>query len=63
MRLMLMRWLLSPITSWHAYRLVAASEGQMDFDAAWRRARLASHPDELPYRQRGHQAADGHGPR
>lgn len=61
MRLNLMRWLLSPIISWHAYRLSAASRGQLDFDTAWRRARIASHPDELPYQQHGHRAPSGRG--
>lgn len=55
MRLTLMRCLLSPVTSWQAHRMVRASGGRMDFDVAWRRIRLARHPDELAYQQHGHQ--------
>ncbi|WP_146057734.1 hypothetical protein [Streptomyces sp. SM10] len=58
MRLSLTRWLLSPATSWRARKLVAASKGRLDFDAAWRRTRLVSRPDELPYQRYGHRAPD-----
>ncbi|MEK2477265.1 hypothetical protein [Streptomyces noursei] len=52
------RWLLSPWTSWRAWRLARASQGNLSFDAAWRRARLEQHPDEMPYQQHGHLAAE-----
>ncbi|WP_432125184.1 hypothetical protein [Streptomyces sp. C10-9-1] len=53
-RTILWRWLLSPRTSWRARRLARASYGNTSFDAAWRHARVRTHPDELPYQQRGH---------
>lgn len=56
MRLTLMRCLLSPVTSWRAFRMVAASGGGMDFDVAWRQVRVDRHPEELPFRQAGHRA-------
>ncbi|MER5801502.1 hypothetical protein [Streptomyces mirabilis] len=52
------RWLLSPWTSWRAWKLARASQGNLSFDAAWRRARLEQHPDEMPYQQQGHLAAE-----
>lgn len=56
MRLTLVRLLLSPVTSSRAAWAVARSRGQLSFDAAWRRERLARHPDELVYRLHGHMA-------
>ncbi|NUR03645.1 MAG: hypothetical protein HOY79_46195 [Streptomyces sp.] len=53
------RWLLSPWTSWRAWRLAQASQGNLSFDAAWRRTRLEQHPDETPYQRHGHLATDG----
>ncbi|WP_164248630.1 hypothetical protein [Streptomyces sp. S4.7] len=51
------RWLLSPWTSWRAWQLARASQGNLSFDAAWRRIRLERHPDDMPYQQHGHVAA------
>ncbi|MER7877171.1 hypothetical protein ABTY63_27005 [Streptomyces solisilvae] len=53
------RWLLTPRTSWRAWRVARASQGNLSFDAAWRRTRLETHPDEMPYQQRGHLPTDG----
>jgi hypothetical protein len=52
------RWLLAPWTSWRAWRLARASQGNLSFDAAWRRTRLEKHPDEMPYQRHGHLPAD-----
>ncbi|MER6064942.1 hypothetical protein ABT167_27975 [Streptomyces sp. NPDC001792] len=52
------RWLLSPRPSWRAWKLARASQDNLSFDAAWRRTRLERHPDEMPYQQHGHIAAD-----
>ncbi|RSO06907.1 hypothetical protein DMH18_25980 [Streptomyces sp. WAC 06783] len=49
-----LRWLLSPRTSWLAWRLAQASRGSISFDAAWRRIRVRLHPDEAPFRRQGH---------
>ncbi|MFF9403467.1 hypothetical protein [Streptomyces sp. NPDC014744] len=49
-----LRWLLSPRTSWHAWRVARASHGNLTFDAAWRRTRINIHPDEKPYQRHGH---------
>lgn len=50
-----LRVLLAPLTSWRAYRLMrAAPDDALDFDTAWRRARLLRHPDEIGYLQAGH---------
>ncbi|MGW4139882.1 hypothetical protein ACWELV_24230 [Streptomyces mirabilis] len=54
----LWRWLLSPLTSWRAWRLAQDSKGTVSFDVAWRRTRIDRHPDEMPYQQHGHLAAD-----
>lgn len=59
MRLTLTRLLLSPVTSCRAAWAVAHSSGQLSFDAAWRRERLARHPDELTYRLHGHRSPHG----
>ncbi|MGW1712628.1 hypothetical protein [Streptomyces sp. NPDC002156] len=55
----MLRWLLSPWTSWRAWRLARTSKGNLSFDTAWRRARLEGHPDDMPYQQHGHLPADG----
>jgi hypothetical protein len=53
--LTLLRWVLSPRTSWRARRLMRGhGDGGLSFDTAWRRARVQSHPDEFPYRNAGH---------
>ncbi|MFF5931612.1 hypothetical protein [Streptomyces hydrogenans] len=54
MRTLLARWLLDPVTSWHAWRAFVSSRGNVTFDAAWRRCRVARFPDEMPYLQHGH---------
>ncbi|MGW7353631.1 hypothetical protein [Streptomyces sp. NPDC054784] len=54
----LWRCLLSPRTSWRAWRLAQASGGNLSFDTAWRRARVERHPDELLYQRHGHLTAD-----
>ncbi|MFE5049033.1 hypothetical protein ACFRAI_22250 [Streptomyces sp. NPDC056637] len=56
MHLTFTRILLSPVTSCRAGWAVARSEGRLSFDAAWRQERVARHPDELVYRQHGHQS-------
>ncbi|MFD8462374.1 hypothetical protein ACFV27_25605 [Streptomyces antimycoticus] len=60
----LLRCLLSPLTSWHALRLMCRARREHTatptFDAAWRRARVQRHPDEAPYLLYGHRAADPH---
>lgn len=53
----LWRCLLSPRTSWRAWRLTRAGDGNLTFDAAWRRARIDLHPDEMPYMLQGHLPA------
>jgi hypothetical protein len=53
-----LRWLLSPLTSWRAWRRTRASNGNLSFDVAWRRARLERHPDDMPYQQHGHLPAE-----
>ncbi|MFH8350422.1 hypothetical protein [Streptomyces sp. NPDC018045] len=50
-----LRWLLSPRTSWLAWRLARASCGNLSFDAAWRHTRVHLHPDEAPFRRQGHR--------
>ncbi|WP_405773656.1 hypothetical protein [Streptomyces sp. NBC_00859] len=55
MRLALTRFLLSPVASWRAARAAARSSGDLSFDTAWRRERVARHPDEVIYQQYGHQ--------
>lgn len=41
------RWLLSPITSWQARRL--AKKTGIGQDEAWRKLRVVTHPDEVPW--------------
>lgn len=48
-RLTVMRVLLSPRTSWHAYTAKRRSKSPLTFAAAWRCARLRGHPDEASY--------------
>lgn len=48
------RIFLAPLTSWHAYRIMRSHPEQIDFDVAWRQARIRSHPDEAPYLLHGH---------
>lgn len=55
MNLTFARIFLSPVTSCRAVWAAAHSAGRMSFDAAWRQERVARHPDELVYRQHGHQ--------
>ncbi|WP_338897347.1 hypothetical protein WBG99_18435 [Streptomyces sp. TG1A-60] len=45
----LVRWVLAPRTILQARRLVAEFRPGMDAQTAWMMARLAQHPDELPY--------------
>ncbi|MEH0521163.1 hypothetical protein ACFVZA_14830 [Streptomyces bottropensis] len=45
----LVRWVLAPRTTLQARRLVAELGSGMDAQTAWVMARLARHPDELPY--------------
>ncbi|MGH1555384.1 hypothetical protein ACRAWF_36715 [Streptomyces sp. L7] len=56
MSTLVLRWLLSPRTSWHAWRLVLASDDDLSFDAAWRRTRVDRHPEERPYLEYGHRS-------
>lgn len=54
-KLAIMRWVLSPRTSWRARQLMRGHTGDgLSFDTAWRRARIQGHPDEVPYRDAGH---------
>lgn len=48
------RWVLSPRTSWHAWRLVRVSRRTVSFDTAWRRSRIRLRPDEMAYRRHGY---------
>jgi hypothetical protein len=52
--LILLRCLLSPLTSWRALQIMRNGREGISFDAAWRRARLRRHPDEAPYLRHGH---------
>ncbi|MGW7308768.1 hypothetical protein ACWGI1_24735 [Streptomyces sp. NPDC054835] len=56
MRLTLLRVLLDPLTSWRTLRLrrEAPTAAPVSFDAAWRRARMISAPDEMVFRLHGH---------
>lgn len=45
----LARWVLAPRTTLQARRMVAEFGPGMDAQTAWMMARLARHPDELPY--------------
>ncbi|MDX3308895.1 hypothetical protein P1S61_07220 [Streptomyces sp. ME08-AFT2] len=45
----LVRWVLAPRTTLQARRLVAEFGPGVDAQTAWVMARLARHPDELPY--------------
>lgn len=56
MRTTLLRWLLAPRTSWCAWRLTRAASEQIDFDTAWRAARVRLHRDELEFRAHGHRS-------
>ncbi|MFH8472523.1 hypothetical protein [Streptomyces sp. NPDC018000] len=58
MKLMLLRWLLDPVTSLLAVRLRAQKHGRMSYEAAWRLARVTRHPDEMGYRLHGHLPED-----
>ncbi|KOU52231.1 hypothetical protein ADK55_17400 [Streptomyces sp. WM4235] len=49
------RWILAPRTSWAAWKLCRAGDGAIDFDVAWRQARLRRHPDEIEFRAAGHR--------
>lgn len=46
--------MLAPLTSWRAYRLMRAAPDDIDYDTAWRRARLLRHPEEIGYQRAGH---------
>ncbi|MFC1415043.1 hypothetical protein [Streptacidiphilus cavernicola] len=48
------RWLLAPRTSWQAWHMSRRKENR-DFDAAWRRSRVLLCPDEIEFRDHGHQ--------
>ncbi|MFJ3620876.1 hypothetical protein ACIPSH_22395 [Streptomyces iakyrus] len=45
----LVRWVLAPRTTLRARRLVAEFGPGIDAQTAWMMARLAQHPNELPY--------------
>ncbi|SCK54173.1 hypothetical protein YUYDRAFT_07108 [Streptomyces sp. ScaeMP-e48] len=57
MKLTVLRSVLAPRTSWHAWRLARASGGTVSFDAAWRSVRVVLHPDEAGYRAAGHESS------
>lgn len=46
------RWLLAPVTTWRARRLLSRFSGVMDARTAWMLSRLASCPGEMPYAMR-----------
>ncbi|MFB7949140.1 hypothetical protein ACFC6L_29985 [Kitasatospora phosalacinea] len=52
----LLRWILSPRTSWRVWRLTRATPDGVDFDTVWRATRIRLHPDEHEYRTAGHRA-------
>ncbi|WP_405438187.1 hypothetical protein [Streptomyces anulatus] len=54
----MLRWLLSPRTSWEAWHLARTHRGTVSFDVAWRYAQVRRHPDEELFRQSGHRAED-----
>ncbi|WP_371791252.1 hypothetical protein [Streptomyces sp. NBC_01471] len=58
MKVMLLRWLLDPVTSLLAVRLHTQNQGRMSYEAAWRQARVTRHPDEMGYRLYGHLPED-----
>lgn len=58
MKVTLLRWLLDPVTSVLAVRLLAQNHGRMSYEAAWRLARVTRHPDEMGYRLHGHLPED-----
>lgn len=49
-----LRFLLSPLTSLRALKIIRNGREDVSFDVAWRRARLQRHPDEAPYLRHGH---------
>lgn len=49
-----LRWVLSPVTSVMALRLMRTDSDKPSFDVAWRRARVRCRPDELPFLTHGH---------
>jgi len=53
-KLALWRALLAPLTSLRALPILIRSRSTLTYDAAWRRARMLSRPDELIYRIHGH---------
>ncbi|MEV7020613.1 hypothetical protein [Kitasatospora sp. NPDC093558] len=55
MKTTVLRWVFAPRTSWCAWRLTRAASGQIDFDTAWRAARVRLHPDETEFRTHGHR--------
>ncbi|ASQ96490.1 hypothetical protein CGL27_28635 [Streptomyces sp. 11-1-2] len=63
MNLTALRFLLSPITSWRAIRMVRSSGWTLSFDAAWRATRTATCPDERVYQSRGHTSDPSAPPR
>lgn len=58
MKIPALRWLLDPATSLLAVRLRVQEGDRMSYDAAWRRARVTRHPDDMVYRHHGHLAED-----
>lgn len=54
MSLNALRWLLSPRTSFLAFRMRRAHGHAMSHEVAWRVARVRLRPDEAPYRDSGH---------
>ncbi|WP_329316251.1 hypothetical protein OG723_40350 [Streptomyces sp. NBC_01278] len=55
MKLTLWRIVLDPVTSWRALRLLREADARLSFDAAWRKARMLTAPDEMVYRLHSHR--------
>lgn len=44
-----LRWVLSPMRQWRAYRLIAAHGPSLSYGTAWSLVSLAQDPSELPF--------------
>lgn len=56
-QLTLNRWILTPVTSWRAWRLSRTTD--LTFSAAWVKVRTATYPDEVLYALRLPGERDG----
>ncbi|MFJ5026119.1 hypothetical protein [Streptomyces goshikiensis] len=53
MSLRLRRWLLAPVTSWHAHSLAKLTG--LSHEQAWEKARVILHPDDMPFVRQARQ--------